>query len=167
MNTWIRKLKTSMSLDRPSPGPPKPADPAVDATDPIRQVDAALKAPRHEAAIPPTLHDDIMRAVRQSAAAPERPRTPVLARHWALAAASIVILTVLWSGYLVGERMLHQSRQTQNIAAAEAILGLNTSLTERSFDMAMQPLADEIQRLNSDGRAIKDMIAATLPVEIF
>jgi hypothetical protein len=162
MKTWLTKFRISAAQDSGHLLPPS-VHRAIDRSPDLREfaqaaaaLDEALKQTKPTVEPPPSLHSDIMRAIRAKRPAVERQR-PL---HWAWAPATAVLLLLcLWQF-----RRPTPAPDSQPWSAPLAI----TMETGQRFATTMpataaSPLTDEWQRLNQDLTHATDFLLASLP----
>ncbi|WP_040549894.1 hypothetical protein [Pedosphaera parvula] len=165
MKTFLAKFKISTALDAGKPIPDH--IPETKAND-VRQfaknasaLDRALKQSVPQPETSPSLHNSIMQAVRQA----ERPQANfsfnVLRWLPATSLAALLLLIVWWT--------LQSPRSTANpelnsqaLAMAADALEMGNQISTMP-SVAMNPVSDELDRLNQDLTRTADFLLASIP----
>jgi hypothetical protein len=140
MKTWLFKTKNSNALDQ------------------------ALQSQLPKCEFPPSLHDSIMREVRNAARSSEA--SPVLWPRW-VAISSFACVLML--GFFVAVHFSNtpSGKVTQSdmraLDAAGSVLELGGNIVREAPDAAISPLQDEMQRMNHDLDRTKQFLIASLP----
>jgi hypothetical protein len=171
MNSFLAEFRIASAMEAGRPLPPRLQDRLDHAPDlqrfqrDLAAVEQALKSQTVAGQAPMELHQSILQAVRDRAGAEEpRHRTwlrPALG--WGLAAASALILGVLFWPNRVDQRRATEESSGRALLAADAALAAGGTVTRDLPAQAIAPLAEEMQRLNRDVRHTVDFLLANVP----
>jgi hypothetical protein len=166
MKAWFAKLKISLSLDSRRPLPPALRQ-EIDRSEELRRfaeasacLDRALKDSSPNLETPHSLHNSIMRAVREA-------QRPLAVRHrWAVRRwlpAPVLALGVVLGAWWLMHRPTAPRAQPVSLAAAASALDLSEQITQTMPVEVVAPLSDEWDRLNRDVTNTAEFLLASLP----
>ena len=171
MTTWLTKLKISQALDDGKPLAPAVKRAVAQSTE-LRQfandvfaVDRVLKNRTPAPAVPAGLHAGIMRAVRSAELAP-RSGWEVLWERFipASALALLVLLSLFGTGRSSRSPAEVAFRDgLSSLAIASSTLEAGGTLVRTMPEAALNPLANEMLRLNRDLTNAQNYLLAALP----
>src|ERR1019366_5505477 len=168
MKTWFSKLKISAALDvgpKPKAGSPRRANVSAELLgfeEDMAVLDSELKqsVPKHEA--PRSLHGSIMRAVKGA----ERPavgvRRELIILPW-LSASAVAVLALLVVWYAAHGPARPAARDVQSFDAATIALEMGSQVAQAVPSAVVNPLADELARVNRDLDSTAQVLLGRLP----
>jgi hypothetical protein len=161
MKSWLAKFRISAALDAGKPLPESlrrkiAADPELERF--ARRTEALGRALRSVPLPDPSLHDSIMRSVR-NAARREQPRRS-LAPSWLPAAAAAAALTIacVWATF---HRPTPPSRES--LDGAVMVFEESEQMLNTMPKMVMAPMYDEWARVDQDVQDTTHVLLASFP----
>ena len=161
MNSWWIKFRISNALDSGKPLSASlrqkiSADPELERF--ARRMQALRQPLRSLAPSDPSLHDSIMRAVRDSSRREQQRRSPILS--WLAASATVAALAVicLWVAW---PRPAQPGRTSLDGPAM--VLEMSETMPAAIPSAVMAPLSNEWARVNHDVQHTTQILLASLP----
>jgi hypothetical protein len=159
MKSWLAGFRTSVALDagelRHSPGDSEEINCCEED---IRSIDRRLKATQPATPVPTRLHTSVMRAVRSSAAESNVRQASRWSWRWLPAPAlAMLVICGLWSS-------LRSPRpEPTSLAAASTVLAQGNELAQKTGEVVLAPLSQEMNNLNRDFQNAVDFLVASVP----
>ena len=163
MRTWLAKFRTSLALDSSVPRREKLTraqnrrDDITHEEDSLLALDQRLKATRPTTPVPAALHASLMCSVRAAAEAQERQRAPGILRWLPAPALALLVACGLWWS-------LNRSPQdSPSLTFAATALEQGHEIAQKSPEVVLAPLAQEMDNLNRDFQNAVAFLAASMP----
>jgi hypothetical protein len=163
MRTWLAKFRISTALDSNVPRREKLPRAQVDCDDvrryeeSLHSLDRRLMAAQPAKPVPAALHASVMRAVRSAAESQERQSARWGLRWLPVPALAMLVICGLWWS-------LNQPRhEPPSLTAAATVLAQGHELAQKTPDVVLAPLSQEMKNLNRDFQNAVDFLVASVP----